>query len=164
MREVLSEEELHALYEDMKGPLYSFLFRYTHEEQFSIDLVQETFERVKKYEGNYNQEKGSMKNYLFQVAYRLLITKLNRRKTFRRILPFLYTSQEKTLDTADQMTVRDAVLALPDKQRAVIILTYYHDLTQVEIGSILEIPVGTVKSRLHKATATLKEALKEDFR
>ncbi|GAF64799.1 putative RNA polymerase [Bacillus sp. TS-2] len=55
------------------------------------------------------------------------------------------------------------MLKLPEKQRAVIILAYYHDLSQEDISSILSIPKGTVKSRLHTAILRLKELLKEDY-
>ncbi len=61
------------------------------------------------------------------------------------------------------MWVQQAIAALPDKQRAIILLVYYEDLPQNEIASILDIPIGTVKSRLHKAMSTLKHDLKEDF-
>lgn len=49
-------------------------------------------------------------------------------------------------------------------QRAVIVLYYYRDLALVEVADILGIPIGTVKSRLHRATRTLRAALEADAR
>ncbi len=63
----------------------------------------------------------------------------------------------------EKLTIQEAILQLSEKQRAVILLVYYHDLPQEEIAQILSIPLGTVKSRLHNAIKTLKEELKEDF-
>jgi len=55
--------------------------------------------------------------------------------------------------------VRQAILALPVQQRMVVVLYYINDLSLKEISEILEIPVGTVKSRLHYARRVLKKQL-----
>ncbi|OAH59640.1 hypothetical protein AWH48_00610 [Domibacillus aminovorans] len=60
------------------------------------------------------------------------------------------------------MTIQEAVAKLPDIQRAVILLFYYHDMTQKDMAEILDIPIGTVKSRLHKAIQRLKEEWERD--
>ncbi|MES0340626.1 MAG: sigma-70 family RNA polymerase sigma factor, partial [Anaerolineales bacterium] len=52
-----------------------------------------------------------------------------------------------------------AILALPVQQRMVVVLYYINDLSLKEISEILEIPVGTVKSRLHYARRVLKKQL-----
>jgi len=66
-------------------------------------------------------------------------------------------------DTVDRITIREAVSKLPDIQRAVILLYYYHDMTYEEISQVLAIPQGTVKSRLHRAIKHLKEELEGEF-
>lgn len=53
----------------------------------------------------------------------------------------------------------DAVRQLPAKRRAMVVLRFYNDMTQEEVASTLGVPVGTVKSGLHRAMAELKEAL-----
>ncbi len=60
-----------------------------------------------------------------------------------------------------ERSVRRAMMALPDDQRAVLVLRAYHDLDYPEIANALEIEVGTVKSRLSRARAALREALRE---
>lgn len=151
------------LYSCLYEPLYCFLFRYTCEEQLSIDLVQDAFERLQYVKDDFNQQKGTVKAFLFQIAYRLMINKLNRRKKWHTLFPFLTPTPSYRLSSEDKLTVQQAILQLPDKQRAVILLAYYHDLPQEEIAQILSIPLGTVKSRLHNAMKFLKEELKEDF-
>lgn len=93
-----------------------------------------------------------------------MINKLNRRKRWQTLLPFLVPIQKKTLQAEDTLVIQQAISNLPDKQRAVILLAYYEDLQQEEIAIILDIPVGTVKSRLYHAIKGLKTELKEDFR
>lgn len=153
------EEALESIYVLLKPSLYSFIFRYSRDEQLSIDIVQDSFIKLHRYKSYYNPEKGRIKSYLFQIAYRLMIDRLNRRKKWRALLPFLTPSSKESIHHAERMTVREAIAKLPEKQRAVILLFYYHDMPQDEIATILEIPKGTVKSRLHKAIQLLKQEL-----
>jgi RNA polymerase sigma-70 factor (ECF subfamily) len=60
--------------------------------------------------------------------------------------------------------VREAVASLSLKQRSVVVLFYFQGFTLVETAYILECPVGTVKSRLHRASQTLRRQLLEDRR
>lgn len=79
-------------------------------------------------------------------------------------MPFLTPSEAEDFHHSDRIVVRDAVTKLPGIQRAVIILFYYHDVPQRDIATILEIPKGTVKSRLHAAIQKLKQELEvEDY-
>ncbi|WP_449538039.1 RNA polymerase sigma factor [Ferdinandcohnia sp. Marseille-Q9671] len=148
------------LFRTYKDPIYHFIYRYCQDEQLSIDTVQDTFVRYHKYQDRYDSDKSSMKTYLFRMAYQIMINRLNRQRTLKRILPFLYQphpQQELLLD--DKLTIQAALQQLPDQHRAVLLLTYYHDLTQKEISTILEIPVGTVKSRLHASLKKMKNLL-----
>jgi RNA polymerase sigma-70 factor, ECF subfamily len=150
------------LYMLLKSPLYAFLFRFTKEEQFSIDLVQDAFLKLHQSKSSFDPKKAGVKTYLFQIAYHLMITKLNRRKKWRKLLPFLLPSSQGQMDQAEKMTIREAIARLPEAQRAVIILSYYHDMPQAEIAEVVNIPVGTVKSRLHHAIRTLRTFLEVD--
>lgn len=156
-RDELSMEELFVAY---KTPVYQFLYRYCQDEQLCFDLVQDTFVRFHKYQGHFDEKKSSIKTYLFRMAYQLMINRLKKRRRMKKILPFLYVqSQQQSFSHEDRLTVQAAIQQLPDEQRAVILLTYYHDLTQKDISEVLEIPVGTVKSRLHVSLKKLKELL-----
>lgn len=157
-------EALSILYERLYEPLYCFLFRYTREEQISVDTVHDVFEVLQKKKHVYNVKKGTIKTFSFQIAYRLLLNKLNRRKRWQSVLPFLLPTYKKQLPHEDTLIIQQAIENLPDKQKAVILLAYYEDLTQEEIAVVLSIPPGTVKSRLHNAIKALKQALKEDFK
>ncbi|MRG85732.1 RNA polymerase sigma factor [Salinibacillus xinjiangensis] len=157
------EGALDRVYLLMKPSIYTFIYRYTRDEQLSIDIVQDTFEKLQNYKQDFDPQKGKLKSYLFQMAYRIMITKLNRRKKWRSLLPFLAPLEKEDYHHEDRMTIRDAITKLPDKHRAVILLFYYHDMSQEEIGEILNIPSGTVKSRLHHAIKRLKEELGVDY-
>ncbi|WP_409973381.1 RNA polymerase sigma factor [Bacillus sp. Bva_UNVM-123] len=157
------DEALEGIYVHLKQALYAFIFRYSRDEQLSIDIVQDTFMKLQRYRHYYDPNKGKIKSYLFQIAYRLMIDRLNRRKKWRTLLPFLTPVKSIDIQHADRITVRDAVTKLPEKQRAVVLLYYYHDMPQEEIAVILDIPKGTVKSRLHKAIQLLKQELEGEY-
>lgn len=154
-------EALGTLYLRMKEPLYCFLYRYTGEEQLSIDIVHDTFEIIQRRKSTFEADRGTFKAFLFQIGYRLLMNKLKRRTRWRKIVPFLTPLPQAAPDRDDMLAVRDAILRLPDKQRAVVLLAYYEDLPMHDIALILEIPAGTVKSRLHHAMNALKKELEE---
>lgn len=155
-------ESLDSIYLIYKDQLYRFIYRYSNDQQFSIDIVQDTFEKLIKKKHQYLPEKGSFKTYLFQIAYNTMVTKLKRRQKFKSLMPFLAADRPSTIPMEIKMSVQKAVQSLPEEQRAVILLTYYHDLTQRETAAILGIPAGTVKSRLHHAMKKLKADLEVD--
>jgi len=152
-------QALEEIYVIFREPLYSFIYRYTKDEQFSIDIVQDTFVNLQRHKHQYDQNKGRLKSYLFQIAYRLMVTKLNRRKRWREKIPFLVRENVETIERAEHLDVQQAITNLSGEQRAVILLFYYHDLPQKEIATILNIPLGTVKSRLSAAIQKLRKDL-----
>ena len=61
----------------------------------------------------------------------------------------------------DRALVWPLVCALPERQRAVVVLRYYEDLSEYETAEVLGCTVGTVKSRLARARAALRHALRD---
>ena len=57
------------------------------------------------------------------------------------------------------MMVEQAIQSLSEDQKAIVLLVYYHDLPQKEVSRILNIPIGTVKSRLHHGLKKLRSIL-----
>ena len=153
------KEALEVIYNVYKAPLYQFIFRYTNNEQLSIDLVQDTFEKLYRKFHQFDPEKGKFKTYLFQIAYNTMMTRLRRQNLFRTLLPILADRQTHQENADEKITVQTAIGLLPEDLRAIVLLTYYHDLTQKEISAILHIPVGTVKSKLHRALKKLRQEL-----
>lgn len=149
---------LEHLFEKYRKPLYLFIFRQSKDEQLSIDIVQDVFLKLQQMKFYFNPQKGKFKTYLFQIAYNTLKTKWKRKSKWRQLLPMLTEeSQSHSVSTDERLDVATAVDALPVEQRAVILLYYYHDLSQKEIAEILNIPLGTVKSRHYTAIKKLRQ-------
>jgi RNA polymerase sigma-70 factor, ECF subfamily len=118
-------EGLGPIYLLFKDPLYVFLYRYTRDEQLSIDLVQDTFIKFQKYVKVFDGEKSSIKTYLFRMGYQLAINKLKRSQRMQTLFPFLFPHVKRFSDNVEgKLTVEWAIRQLPEKMQAVIILSY----------------------------------------
>ncbi len=104
--------------------------------------------------------------WLHRVATRLAISRGRRRQVARRGLRRLAEGVEDAVDVSpDARLDLDAALAsLPVEHRAVLLLHHVQDLPVDEVAGVLDVPVGTVKSRLARARAALAPMLREDPR
>lgn len=172
----MTKDELEQLIKMHGTSIYGFCYYLTGNRDEADDLYQDTL--FKAYEirnriiiSDISGEMRSERNLCLGIATRLY--KNSYRRQFRRKETSLDTEEYSSLDTlADENTpdflhekkqtrdmVRQAIDKLPLRQRAVIYLFYYADLSITEISKSLKIPEGTVKSRLNGAKRKLKEEL-----
>jgi RNA polymerase sigma-70 factor (ECF subfamily) len=146
---------LAALYGRWERPLHAFLARYTGGRDVD-DLVQETWMRVVRAAGRFDPTRRAS-TWLFQIA-------LNLARDWHRRPPAEAVDPDRASEIAapDGLGRPEAALdlarllaALPEAQRAVVVLRWFHDCDEAEVAAILGIPRGTVKSRLHHAMARL---------
>lgn len=141
------------------------IFRMCGDEQVAEDAAQETFIRAWSHLGSFRPE-ASLKSWLYRIALNAATDMLRREK---RILPgdvddFQLTDPEPGpegvyLQEERATLVQRAVSSLPDASRAVLVLKEYEGLSYHEIANALDIPLGTVMSRLNYARRLLKEKL-----
>jgi RNA polymerase sigma-70 factor (ECF subfamily) len=141
--------------------LHQFLWRHLGGRDVD-DLHQETWLRVVRAAARFDPRKR-FTTWLFQIALNLC------RDWHRRPPDEPY--DPATIDVAgdDATAARGAAVdaerllaALPESQRAAVLLRWYHDLPEDEVAEILGCPRGTVKSRLHHAMATLQSLARKD--
>jgi RNA polymerase sigma-70 factor (ECF subfamily) len=130
------------------------------------DLAQETFVRIFRYRSRYRPT-AKFTTFLYMLARQVrldLFRKTNRREKLDEEL-FEAAQDEERLGARIKRTSRvevDACLArLSDPLREVIVLSIYQDLRNQEIADVLEIPLGTVKSRLFNALRELRRMINE---
>ncbi len=168
--ERLQADDLDALgdlYDRYRYQIYRTALAITRDTSAAEDILQECFLRVFHYADRINPELP-LSPWLYRVTVNLSYTwsKKNRRY-FAPIEAFIdrLTSPPKAApeSTAEQTELREkiqqAIDNLPFNQRIVVILHYLNGMNLKEIADILECPVGTVKSRLFHARATLREEL-----
>ncbi len=129
------------------------------------DVAQEAFIRVWEKLDTYRPV-GSFRSWVYRIAVNAALDTLRRQKETLYMdaidLPAEGKSVEEIVSHRQQAdTVRRAVMALPLASRSVLVLREYEGLSYQEIANTLDIPVGTVMSRLNYARTALKSALSE---
>jgi len=168
-------EELVSRYERELG---SYLRRYLNDLTLADDAVQTTFLQVHLKCEHFDDER-KFRPWLYTIATNQAIDAQRRNKRHRMVsldrqadsdrgeeigslLQLLASSEpeaDANIDAGERRDwVRAAVLDLPESLRAALNLVYYQGLKYREAADILEIPVGTIKSRLHAAILKLHEA------
>jgi RNA polymerase sigma-70 factor (ECF subfamily) len=150
------EPALRELLERYERPLSSFLYRQTGGRDVE-DLYQETWIRVTRHAASFDRSKR-FSTWLFQIAVNLARDwhRMRAREDGRPV-PVEDAAATNVARTEARIDARRLLEQLPEMQREVVILRYYHDLTEEEVAGVLECPKGTVKSRMHNALARLSE-------
>jgi RNA polymerase sigma-70 factor (ECF subfamily) len=148
------ETALAELMARWQRPLFQFLHRHTGGRDVE-DLQQETWLRAVRAAHRYDPERR-FSTWLFQIAVNLC-RDWHRRRPPDAVDPPDERAAEATGAVDAALDARRLLAALPEPQRAVVLLRYYHDLGEDEVADILGCPRGTVKSRLHHAMRRLLE-------
>ncbi len=157
---MLDRAELERLYRELEQPLYNVALRWTWNAAEAQELVQEAFVRV--WAGRRRIRAQSAKAYIYRTVLNLAQKHARRREVWRRVRGWLSVEALPASEPGrgiDRQRVREAIRALPEPQRAVLLLCEFSDLKQREIAAILDIPPGTVASRRDLAVRRLKEVL-----
>ena len=171
------------LVELYKDKIYHLAYRMLGNRQEAEDVVQETFLRVFRSLDRYD-ESLKFSTWIYRIGTNLAIDRLRRRRA-------AYSLDAETASASDsdgqdwhgllasedmspeghvllsetQRRIRDAIRSLPEKYKSVVILKYLHDMSLQEIGDVLNMPVTTVKTRVHRGREFLRRRLEveEDF-
>lgn len=145
------------------------VYRLCGDARLAEDAAQEAFIRGWLHLPSYNP-RSSLRNWLYQIAVNAALDTLRKETKVSpnalEDLPLAASDPgpEAAVIQAEQRTqVQRAILALPPSSRVVLVLREYEGLSYQEIASALEIPIGTVMSRLNFARSRLKETLGPQF-
>jgi RNA polymerase sigma-70 factor (ECF subfamily) len=159
-----------------RSPITNYLYRFLNDYEEAVDLAQETFVRVYFALDRYHTQ-YAFSTYIYRIATNLAISEIRRRKR-RRILSLtglFQTSDDGTAefqppdkralpdaemvdDERSEMIAR-AIAALPEKYRVPVILRDVEGKTYDEIAEIMQLGLGTTKSRISRGRGLLKEKL-----
>jgi RNA polymerase sigma-70 factor (ECF subfamily) len=134
------------------------------------DIVQETFLTVLRQPGRYDHARGPVVGYLFGIARHLALRRLRASGAWAPADEDLgredqtgESAQETVLDSLTRTetieAVRAAVRSLPPQYREVIVLCELQEMEYAAAAGILQCPIGTVRSRLHRARAMMSAKL-----
>ena len=152
------EQAFQQLYIELGPKLKSYMLRQGATMTAAEDLVQETMMTIWRKAELFEQKKGKVTSWAFTIARNLRIDKLRREKVWQELSEEQYeqTSEDKAADEIVEQSeivdrVRQTLSTLSDEQRTVIEMSYIEGLTQSEISKKLDVPLGTVKSRMRLA-------------
>ena len=145
-------------------PLWRYLRRLANSDDTARDLMQDTWLRVLRGIGRL-REPASLRPWLFGIARRVAMDRLRyeyiRRPAEDVELDELAADETAAHDDPDLATLDAALAALPPMERETLTLFYLRELTLPEMAAMLEVPLGTVKSRLFRARQVLRRALEK---
>lgn len=160
-------DDLFASYRD---DVFRFAFLVVRDSGLAQDVTQEAFIKVYRSIGKFGF-RSSFKSWLYRVTVNEGISLLRRRRR-REELPVVADAalfptgvaglgqpEEAAVEAEVRWALRAALLGLDPIHRSVVVLKYYSDYSDAEIAALLGCPVGTVKSRLHRARELLRRTM-----
>ncbi len=162
------QDALLTLYDRYGRLVYSLAYRMLQDHQLAEEVTQDVFTRVWQSAASFDPERSSFTTWLTSITRNRTIDVLRRRR-----VRGLTGAGEAELNTAitraderlspefhlEALAVREALAQLPETQREVLELAYFQGMTQREIAEYLNIPLGTVKTRMRLGMIKLRELL-----
>lgn len=159
MNETDYEQAVSSFYEGV----YAFAYSLARNEADACELAQETFARL-LVKGGQIRDPAKLKSWLFTTTYRVFLAWKQREARLPHLEISLAENElpsvaPEMVDALENEMVREALLQIDERYRAPLMLYYLEDLSYTEIAQTLDIPIGTVMSRLSRAKALMREAL-----
>lgn len=154
------------LLEDSRAQLYRVAYSWCHNAALADDVVQETLVKAYRKSGQLRDPKAG-RAWLFSILSNCYNDHFRRNRETEDIDNILMVDEESPEKQTGQLQVvdkvRKAVATLGEGQRQVLTLVDLEGFSYVEVATILDIPIGTVMSRLCRARNSLKEKLLSDY-
>ena len=170
------EDAFRALYRQFQGPVYRFALHMAGSASVAEDVTQEVFMTLIEKKSRFDASRGTLRSYLLGTTRHLLFQRFQRDRRFVAFPdaespeaiasnssnhPALSVPPVDLVRGENIERVRHAVLSLPVDYRETVILCELQELSYDEAAAVLGCPVGTVRSRLHRARTLLTEKLRE---
>jgi RNA polymerase sigma-70 factor (ECF subfamily) len=157
-----------VLYDMYSDTLYGIIFRIVEQEELAEDVLQESFIKIWKNGGKYDATKGTLFTWMLNICRNTAIDK-TRTAHFRK-KQMVHTIDDKVKNqnslsvqqNTDLIGLDEAVDKLDEKYKTIIDLIYFKGFTQKEVTEQLDIPLGTVKSRVRIALRELRKRFTSD--
>lgn len=153
------------LYGRFARPVLALALRHLGDNGRAEDAAQETFAAVWRSARSFRPDRGSGSAWLYAVARHAIIDRARQRREPVAEVPEKPAEETGPAEQAEASwlawRVHSALEKLPEKERVVLELAYWSGLSQTEIASYLDVPLGTVKTRTRAGLARLASLLEE---
>jgi RNA polymerase sigma-70 factor (ECF subfamily) len=167
-------DALSQLYDRYNGILKALILRVIHNEAEADDLLQEIFMEIWNQAKNFSSQKGKPLGWMVTLARRRAIDGLRKKQAYARAEERLQNeteqqpdawahnaTQEEILLSDTRDLIRNVIAGLPPAQQEAIDLAFFRGMSQREIASKTNTPLGTVKTRLELGLKKIYDGLKE---
>ncbi len=161
-----NEAAFSYLYDHYSGALYTSILSIVNDQETAADTLQEVFIKIFRQIHSYDSSKGRLYTWMLNIARNAAID-TTRSKGYQKsqqnqsLTENVYDLAGSTKIKSDDIGLRKAVHGLRPEWRVLIELAYFEGYTQDEISKMLDIPLGTVKTRLRAALKELHKLIKE---
>lgn len=162
------EKVFSYLYDHYSPALYGIALKVVNDESIAVDVLQEIFLKIWRGIERYDVEKGRLFTWMLNIARNTAIDTLRSRshKQGQKMQDigngaWQLEQQLAVHQSVDHLGLAKVVEKLNKEQRVIIDLAYYKGCTQEEISKLLDIPLGTVKTRMRNAIIQLRNILKQ---
>ncbi len=161
------KKTIEALYDMYCGSLFGIIHRIVKEDEIAEDVLQDTFVRIWQSFSMYDPSKGRLFTWMSNLARNLALDKLKSKSYRNNNLNDKIDDLQNTVDhqfnvknNPETIGVREMVMSLRPEYKCIIDLVYYKGYTHVEAAEELNIPVGTLKTRMRMAVNDLRKWFK----
>lgn len=158
-----NSEVINLLYDDYSDALYGVVLRIVNSEEIAKDVIQDVFVKIWKNGSKYDPAKATLFTWMLNIARNTAID-VTRSSYFKKTLKNrelnsnVYNSGNFSWqNNVDQIGLQKLVNGLDEKYRVVVDLIYFKGYTQKEVQEHLDIPIGTVKSRVRIGLRELRK-------
>jgi RNA polymerase sigma-70 factor (ECF subfamily) len=157
-----------VLFKRYQLPIYVYVFELVHDEQTSLDIVQETFISAVRHIGGLRDD-DKFGSWLFGIAHQKCVQRWRKQTREGDALEEIAGAQDECEDDPSELLIRhereaefmNLLNRLPPPQLSVLLLHFIEEFSLDEIAAITGVPPGTVKSRIHYARKALKTLWEE---
>src|SRR5215213_10613544 len=162
-----SQESLNELFKSVQAPLFRYIVSLVRDQHQAEDILQEVFIRIHR-KMRWLREPQAFRAWTYQIASREALRYLNRERRWSDQVRDEATLTALPANDHEREFPRELIERLPQlvgnlspASRAVVVLFYLHELSLVETAAVLDIPVGTAKSRLAYGLEKLRRSFEE---
>ena len=161
------EEAFEELFKRYRSKVFNIAYRFTRDYDEALDVTQDVFMKAwrsfKSFRGD-----SSIYTWLYRISLNTVFKYRKQKSRMKKIVsiddivpPETKNNPEKSmLNKNDCQIVKQMLYSLPRKHQEILVLRYYEDFDYLKISQVLGIPIGTVRSRLHRALISLEELVR----
>jgi RNA polymerase sigma factor (sigma-70 family) len=159
-----SEQAFSYLYDRYSKALFSIIFSIIPQQEIAEDVLQEVFLKIWQNIKSYDASKGRLYTWMLNIARNQSIDRtrskeFNNRTKTTELSETVYNDRQTVEAGIDDVGLKKTLSNLPEGNRKLLELAYFQGYTQEEISKLLNIPLGTVKTRIRSTIIQLRKIL-----